>query len=268
MHSEILARETAPSTALSPVKASTPTTSRPLRRADHLGLFSLGLGLAEVLAPDALGALSGVGTGPGRRALTRACGVREIAAGVLILTAKKPKKGVWARVFGDVLDLALLGAAFFVKGSDPARLAGSIGAVASVTAADIATARALSRPQADQVRRVVKVITVQSEPALVRTLWERMGETRDALSVTFLPGPDGATVIEATLTGVGTGGSVGGLVARVAGLPRPMQLDRLLRQFKQVVETGEVLHSDASIHTGMHPAQPAADDDDDVEVLS
>jgi hypothetical protein len=29
-----------------------------------------------------------------------------------------------------------------------------------------------------------------------------------------------------------------------------------LRRLKQVLETGEVLHSDSSIHRGMHPAQP------------
>ena len=32
-----------------------------------------------------------------------------------------------------------------------------------------------------------------------------------------------------------------------------------LRRFKQVVETGEVLRSDASAHDGKHPAQPADD---------
>jgi hypothetical protein len=31
-----------------------------------------------------------------------------------------------------------------------------------------------------------------------------------------------------------------------------------LRRFKQVIETGEVVHSDASIHRGPHPARPAS----------
>ena len=30
-----------------------------------------------------------------------------------------------------------------------------------------------------------------------------------------------------------------------------------LRRLKQVIETGEVIRSDASIHRGMHPAQPS-----------
>jgi hypothetical protein len=29
-----------------------------------------------------------------------------------------------------------------------------------------------------------------------------------------------------------------------------------LRRFKQVMETGEVVHSDSSIHSGPHPARP------------
>jgi hypothetical protein len=33
-----------------------------------------------------------------------------------------------------------------------------------------------------------------------------------------------------------------------------------LRRFKQVIETGEVLHSDASIHAGRHPARPGGGD--------
>jgi len=31
-----------------------------------------------------------------------------------------------------------------------------------------------------------------------------------------------------------------------------------LRRLKQVLETGEVVRSDASIHRGPHPAQPSA----------
>ncbi len=37
-----------------------------------------------------------------------------------------------------------------------------------------------------------------------------------------------------------------------------MQVDGDLRRFKQVLELGEVVHSDASIHRGLHPAQPPA----------
>jgi hypothetical protein len=36
-----------------------------------------------------------------------------------------------------------------------------------------------------------------------------------------------------------------------------VQVDGDLRRFKQVLEVGEVVHSDASIHRGLHPARPS-----------
>ena len=51
-------------------------------------------------------------------------------------------------------------------------------------------------------------------------------------------------------------GALGALVAKLFGEEPGQQVDGDLRRFKQVLETGEVVHSDASIHRGMHPAQP------------
>jgi uncharacterized membrane protein len=53
----------------------------------------------------------------------------------------------------------------------------------------------------------------------------------------------------------------GGLVARLAKLldkALEVQMQRDLRSFKQIIEVGEVVHSDASIHRGPHPAQPTS----------
>src|SRR5437763_17191827 len=66
-----------------------------------LGWFSIGLGLAEVLAPDTVAELSGT---PYPK-LLQACGLREIVCGVGILSSKQPAGWVWARVAGDALDL-------------------------------------------------------------------------------------------------------------------------------------------------------------------
>jgi hypothetical protein len=83
------------------------------RLARALGWFSVGLGMAEVVAPRRLGKLIGA---PGHEWLLRAMGLREIMAGVGLLTAQpdtKPlSKWMLARVGGDAIDLALLGAAF------------------------------------------------------------------------------------------------------------------------------------------------------------
>jgi uncharacterized membrane protein len=55
------------------------------------------------------------------------------------------------------------------------------------------------------------------------------------------------------------GGRIGALFAKLFGEEPNQQVKSDLRRFKQVMEIGEVLHSDASIHRGPHPAQPPED---------
>ena len=104
------------------------------RMVTGLGWFSIGLGLAELLMPRTLSRLVGA---PCKPLLIRALGVREIAAGVGLLTQPKPAPWLKARVAGDAMDLGLLGAAFFAEDSHPARLAIATTAVAGVTAMDV-----------------------------------------------------------------------------------------------------------------------------------
>src|SRR5204862_1068288 len=73
-----------------------------------LGWFSIGLGLAELLAPRLLSRAFGM---PGASGAVRACGIREIATGIGILASRNPTPWVWARVAGDALDAATIGAA-------------------------------------------------------------------------------------------------------------------------------------------------------------
>ena len=54
-------------------------------------------------------------------------------------------------------------------------------------------------------------------------------------------------------------GKLGAAIAKLFGEDPGTQLASDLRRFKQVLETGEVVHSDASIHKGPHPAQPSAE---------
>lgn len=125
-----------------PAQGSAPSFSPPdtryapgLTTARLLGWFGIGLGLAEVLLPDLMGGLTGVR----RNALLRAHGVREIVCGVGILNCDRPAGWLWARVAGDVIDLASLAAA---DDYGRATLAGV--AVLGVTALDTACALGLS----------------------------------------------------------------------------------------------------------------------------
>src|SRR4051812_16308227 len=137
-----------------------------LRLARGLGWFSIGLGLAEVLAPGGLAKMIGV---PERRALFRALGFREIASGVAILTQTQPAPGLWSRVGGDAMDLALLGAAFGSGRTSKGRLAGAVAAVAGVTALDVICSKRLSDRHG--ASRVETSITIDRTPADLYAFW-------------------------------------------------------------------------------------------------
>lgn len=105
-----------------------------------LGVFSIALGVVEVLAPRTLARALGM---KGSEAWLRACGAREIATGIGILASRDAAPWLWARVAGDAIDLATLGSGF-ARSPRTARLAAATASVAGVTLADLATARVLS----------------------------------------------------------------------------------------------------------------------------
>jgi uncharacterized membrane protein len=53
-------------------------------------------------------------------------------------------------------------------------------------------------------------------------------------------------------------GTVGTTLAKLFGREPSQEISSDLRRLKQVLETGEVVQSDASIHRGLHPARPSA----------
>jgi hypothetical protein len=112
------------------------------KMAKGLGLFSIALGLTEVLAPGQLG--EAIGVSNRYRRLLPALGAREIAHGLGIMNQAKPTTAVWTRVGGDVLDLAYLGAAFMGKDTNKRRLAGAALAVLGVGVIDLMCAQRLS----------------------------------------------------------------------------------------------------------------------------
>ena len=109
-----------------------------------LGLASFALGVPQVAAPGRFAALVGVDPTPSTRALVRAIGVRELAAGSGILARPRPTGGVWARVSGDAMDLALLVNALKSR-SRRGRVVAATGAAVGITLLDLAAAGRLSR---------------------------------------------------------------------------------------------------------------------------
>lgn len=97
-----------------------------------LGWFSIGLGLTELFGGRKVSRMLGL-----REPIVRIFGVREIAAGVGLLT--QPRKGpwIWARVAGDALDVGALGYAMSRRNPQRRNAALATVAVAPVVALDV-----------------------------------------------------------------------------------------------------------------------------------
>jgi hypothetical protein len=121
-----------------------------------LGWFSIGLGLAELLAPRTITQALGM---RGQERLVQAYGLREIATGIGILAARDPTPWIWGRVGGDALDLATLAGGFRENNRHKDNVGLALGTVAAVTAVDLYCATALSgsseepQPMRDYSRR-------------------------------------------------------------------------------------------------------------------
>lgn len=287
-----------------------------------LGMFSVGLGLSQILAPRGVARAIGLQDDDGNRKLMMAFGLRELATGVGLLTRPDSAAFAWGRVAGDAMDLAVLGQALTSERNDHNRVAAAAAAVLGVTALDVIAGQKLSRSDGDGISepqergiRVKKAITINRSPEEAYRFWrdfenlpwfmahlesvrvidERrsrwkakapLGATVEweaeiiedrpneliawrslegadvpnSGQVRFVPAPGGRGVeVQVELRYDPPAGIVGATIARLFGEEPSVQVNGDLRRFKQVMEIGEVVHSDASIHRGMHPAQPPAE---------
>jgi uncharacterized membrane protein len=293
----------------------------PDRLARGLGWFSLGLGLSAVAAPRCLARLIGVSDDGDTCAVLRAVGLREIATGIGIVAQRRPTGWLWARVGGDVMDLALLGSALKSDEVRRPRVVAAAVAVIGVMALDLrggeqlnhssdATQRRLPR---DCTIRVQKSITVNRSPEELYQFWHHFenlprfmhhlqsvqvteekrshwkskapagmtvewdaeiiadrpneliawrslegADVDNAGSVHFKPAPGGrGTEVRVEMQYIPPAGVIGATIAKLFGEAPDQQVWDGLRRFKQLVEVGEVIQSEATAR-GRGPAQPAA----------
>jgi uncharacterized membrane protein len=289
--------------------------------ADFLGFFSIGLGLAEVLAPGPMAKLCGVKDPDGdSRAVMRLCGMRELGHGFSILSKQQPEKAVWSRVAGDAMDLALLGKVMTNPENNRGRTLFATANVLAVTALDVMCAKTLSmqpRTVANEgaeegIIRTKRSITVwrpveecysfwhalENLPRFMRHLesvtvtdarrshwvakapagkrvewdaetledrpnelisWRSLegSEIYNAGTVRFQPAPKGnGTEVRVELEYDPPFGKLGSKVAMLWREEPGQQVQDDLRHFKQVMEVGEILVSDATKQRGPHPAAP------------
>jgi hypothetical protein len=156
----------------------------PQALAKGLGWFSIALGVAELLAPQATAKAAGVRHG---KNLLQAYGVREIATGIGLLTSKDPQPWLWARVAGDALDLATLATDLGAKNTHRRNTAWSMAAVLGVTALDVwaaETARRAAKAPAQPARDYSDRVGMALSPDEMR------GKARDAMQASpDLQGP-------------------------------------------------------------------------------
>ena len=109
-----------------------------------LGYFSIALGLVEVAAPGRLARWLGLEGSRAARNTLFAFGLRELAAGGMLLRGPAVSTNMWNRVIGDAMDAGALGLA--LRGSNrKGAVAGALAFVGGAMAADLLTARALDR---------------------------------------------------------------------------------------------------------------------------
>jgi uncharacterized membrane protein len=153
--------------------------SNALLRATGLGWFGVGLGLAQLIAPRAVGRTIGVGDSRRTRALLMGYGGRELTTGLGLVLGRKTATWMWARVAGHALDLATLG---FVIATAKRRTArtraiNAAAVMAGVTAHDVLTAVELARHPSRQAAKGIEVrgaVTVNRSPAEVYDYWRKL----------------------------------------------------------------------------------------------
>jgi hypothetical protein len=214
--------------------------------ARFLGLFSFGLGVAQLLVPDRMNKLIGVEDKPKTRAIQRAVGVQELTAAQGIFALSPPTPVLWARFAGDLLHLGLLSRAFTNGKKDTTRLGVALGAVVGITVVDgLVSARYQSAwpKEPTQGERLptgsdstVMVAQVPGNPAItilageeqIRPRLEELGIASYG-EVTFRPAPgDRGTEV----------------VVKTSKQTDKVKAD--LRRVKQLIEVGEIVRSDGA----------------------
>jgi uncharacterized membrane protein len=293
---------------------------QPERVARGLGWFSLGLGVAQIVAPRRLARLLGVVDDDDTRTVLRAVGLREIVTGVGILTQRRPAGWLLARAGGDAMDLALLGSALKSDQARRPRVTAAAAAVVGIMALDLGCGEQLRRsPGAtqkslpmDRSIRAEKCITVNRSPEELYTFWRRLenlprfmthliavrvleegrshwevkapagmtvewdaeiiadrpneliawrslegADVDNAGSVRFKPAPGGkGTEVSVEMQYIPPAGVIGATFVKLFGEAPEQQMQEDLRRFKQVMEVGEVVQSEATAR-GSGPAQPS-----------
>jgi hypothetical protein len=204
---------------------------------DLLGWFSLGLGAAQLIAPGLVNRVAGIENDSTSRLVQRLVGVREVGAFAAIEADRpRPALPIWGRVAGDCMDLALLGISWRRARAGTARLALTTASIVAVTGLDAYAASRLSAAEGGigeigPHHRASAAVTIRRPREEVVSAWgDRERQIGASARVDFVAAPD-ERGIEVHL--------------RAEGVSTERAKD-LLRRFKQELETGNVVRSEAT----------------------
>ena len=291
-----------------------------------LGVFSLGLGLYQLLAPRRFDQLIGVKPQGDRMRATRLVGLRELGAAGGLLASRRPASWSWLRVGGDVVDVGLLARAMAARDARRDRLGMAMLAVGGIALVDVLAGMATASESAPRgttttteqgTRQIRRAVTVKTSRQAAYDLWrdfERLPRfmqhleavhvlderrshwrasgpvgtsvewdaeitedvpgkliawrstggsgMRNSGRVEFVDAPgDRGTEVHVELEYAPPLGSIGAMAARLVGEEPGTQVADDLRRFKQILETGRVPWSDATVgdrKLRQRPAQPSS----------
>jgi uncharacterized membrane protein len=143
-----------------------------------LGWFSIGLGVTQCLVPRQFARAIGV---PPRTGLMRLLGLREITAGVGLLTQRQPVGWLWARVGGGMLDLTLLGSALTAKRAEKNTITGAMAATIGIMALDVVCSQAETRRAGGRLLHIKESISINLPPEDIYAFWRDIAQLPNSM---------------------------------------------------------------------------------------
>lgn len=269
-----------------------------------LGWFSIALGVTELVAPRGLARFIGIEPDGKVPVVTRLFGLREIAAGALLLAKPTSPYGGWNRVFGDLIDLMTMSVAMKRGSTHRGRNVFALANVVGVTALDAYHGvRESRRKLGEPVRRAITINRRPEEVYAMFKNFERLPEFMNwiesvemidedlshwrvktpagvieynAETIEDVPGrkiawrsmPDATVPNRGCVEFLDAPGGRGTEVLVEMQVAAPLgktlasaEAKSDLRRLKQMLEVGEIVKSDASIHKKPHAAQPSGQGD-------
>lgn len=236
------------------------------RTAAALGLLGVGLGVAGLVAPGSLVRVLGAGDVAGTRWVVRTLGLFGLVGGASMLTPEGvralgfQKPGSDGHTHGVYVTVALTinvsRERVYAFWRDLTNLPRFMTHLESVELRD---------PHPHFKARLPAGIRLEWDAELTadrpneRIQWRSLpgADVENHGMVRFLPAPGNrGTEVHVMFSYEPPAGAVGAAFVKLFGKLPAQQIRADLRRLKQILETGDCVRSDASIHHGPHPAQP------------